>query len=291
MVDSRTSQHPWTRARFSLHGEGPDFVGYHKGQKWNGFAVPFFDKCEADKVAARVVETGESYQAHCFYKKEDEFVLVPHGVPCYAGEKTRGEDIVVDGATVHVYGIGAGGWTWHKFPDLCESCGVPLDAELQCPDCRVSHTAAECATCGRHGYHKDDCTEPPGFDTEGGPKHVPAEAQKPEKLSEEERHELIKTFERAYQYYNGWGFSYEHPGVFTYYQLGGDLTVCFTPDWSDAGVVDVQVQSDKGDSFEQEGDDHSFIDDRSAPALFRIVKPYLDRLATKSAADLRKENA
>lgn len=57
-------------------------------------------------------------------------------------------------------------------PKVCEACGVGLLADRTCPACGVSHTAAPCATCGRVGLHKDDCTEPPGHDTEGGPAYV-----------------------------------------------------------------------------------------------------------------------
>lgn len=60
-------------------------------------------------------------------------------------------------------------------PSACEGCTVPLNDDLTCPKCGVSHTASPCATCGRVGLHKDNCTEPPGFDTEGGPKYVAQE--------------------------------------------------------------------------------------------------------------------
>ncbi len=167
-------------------------------------------------------------------------------------------------------------------PKTCEACNVALTPDLQCPQCGVSHTAAPCATCGRVGLHKDDCTEPPGHDTEGGPAYVPP------RVSEARLKELVATFERAYQYYMGWGFAFEHPGIFTYYQLGGDLRVCFTPDWTEPGQVDVQVHAAGGDALDDQGGDHDFTKDQSAPALFGIVKPYLDRLAGKSVKDFIK---
>lgn len=282
MVDSQAVQHPWTRARFFLHGDGPFFIGYHKRDTWNGFAVPFFVKAEADKVAARVVDTGETYQAHSFNKREDEFVLVQHGVPCYAGEKTKGQDIIVNGFPLHVYGIGAGGWCWNKSPDLCEKCGITLDKDFTCSQCGVSHAGDACDVCDRHGYHEDNCDAPPSGHLEAGPKYV--EKTKGEREIEERN--LRETFERAYKYYNGWGFDYMHPGFFSYYQLGGDLRVFFTPDFNEEDAVGVQVQTDDGDALD-EGGVHRFKIDRSAPALFRIVKPYLDRLAGKSAKDLK----
>jgi hypothetical protein len=281
MVDSQVSQHPWAVARFYLNPDGTSFLGYHTGQKWNGFAVPFFPKDEAAKVVASVAASGAAYSGYYFNHKTDQFFLIPHDVPPYAGEPTNGETILVDGHPVHVYGIGAGGWTWNIGPALCESCDREyLTEDFQCPKCGVSHTAAACATCGRFGLHKDDCDEPPGHDTEGGPAYRTTE----ERVSE--RRELASTFERAFQYYNGWGFAFEHPGCFSYYQFGGDLTVLFTPDHDKVGVVPVAVNDSTGESVSFIGD-FDFTTDRSAHALFRIVKPTLDALAGKSAADLK----
>jgi hypothetical protein len=280
MVDSQVSQHPWAAGRFYLNPSGPSFLGYHKGQKWNGFAVPFFKYQDAKKVVASVVDSGESYAGHYFNKEADQFTLIPHNVPCYAGEQTKGEDIFVDGNTIHVYGIGAGGWTWNVGPAFCENCtGIYLTEDFQCPECKVSHTGA-CGDCGRFGYHRDGCSESDEFVAR-------LDKEEKDKESKNDVAELAATFERAYQYYNGWGFAYEYPGVFTYYQLGGDLTLYFTPDWGDKGKVGVQVQTVEGDDFDAEGGDHDFKTDRSAPALFRIVKPYLDRLAGKSTADVK----
>jgi hypothetical protein len=163
-------------------------------------------------------------------------------------------------------------------PKKCEGCGVDLNKDLTCPKCGVAHTAAPCATCGRVGLHKDDCTEPPNHDTEGGPAYIAPEERRAAVV------ELAKTFDRAYQYYNGWGFEYAHPGLFRYYQLGGDISVYFTPDYDSYGVVPVQVIGDDGNVVDDCGD-HEFKGDRSAPTLFRIVKPYLDKLTGKSAKD------
>jgi predicted RNA-binding Zn-ribbon protein involved in translation (DUF1610 family) len=169
-------------------------------------------------------------------------------------------------------------------PKTCESCNVALAADLTCPQCGVSHTAPKCRTCGRFGLHADDCTEPPGHDTEGGPAYV-----SPEDRSRELRG-IANVLENAYQYYMGWGFEFEHHGAFCYYQLGGDLRVYFTPDFNGPGTVEVQVCDHTGESLlGDDSDNFDFKADRIAPVLFKIVKPYLDRLIGKSAADLTKE--
>ena len=173
-------------------------------------------------------------------------------------------------------------------PRVCEACNIGLKADRTCPECGVSHSGDACPTCGGFALHKPDCDQRPlGNGFECGPKYVAPEEEHAVRLSTAETNKLVETFDRAYQYYKGWGFAYEHPGIFTYYQLGGDLRVCFTPDWTEPGQVDVQVHDASGDSLDNQGGDHDFTKDHSAPALFRIVKPYLDSLADKSAADLR----
>jgi hypothetical protein len=58
----------------------------------------------------------------------------------------------------------------YQAPTQCEACNVPLDSDLSCPKCGVWHAGEPCDTCGRFGYHKDDCMDPPrGNCWEGGP--------------------------------------------------------------------------------------------------------------------------
>jgi hypothetical protein len=165
-------------------------------------------------------------------------------------------------------------------PRQCEDCQVDLTPDLQCPKCGASHTAAPCATCGRVGLHKDDCTEPPGMDTEGGPKYIGNQ--------DRELSALVDAFETTYRTYQAWTFEFMYPGCFSFSQKDSDLMVFFTPDWSDMDKVDIQVQTNEGEFIENEGGDVDFKTDRSALALFNIVKPYLDKLAGKSSKDLTK---
>lgn len=271
---------PWQNGWFHLE-ESPYWPGFTKGYKWNGWATPMFEKAEGLKIMEYL--KGHSNDVAEYREATDSFFIKFRGNDDDdPGCEAKGQDITLhDGRTVHVYPIGDG-FTWmERKAEECEHCGVALTKDLQCPECGVSHSGEPCRTCGHFGLHKDDCTEPPGMHTEGGPAHVEVESE----LSK-----LVEVFKRAYQYYRGWGFSFEHPGIFTYYQLGGDLTVCFTPDWNDEGLVDVQVQTSEGDCLDNQGGEHTFTTNRTAPALFKIVKPYLDRLDMKSAADLRRKS-
>jgi len=42
----------------------------------------------------------------------------------------------------------------------CEDpkCGGEIGEDGCCDRCGVSHTHPGCPECGRHGYHKDDCS-------------------------------------------------------------------------------------------------------------------------------------
>lgn len=287
MVDSRTA---WTLARFGFEGGDTSFLGYHNGRKWNGFPCAYFELSEAKRLASHLVQDPDAGYGGLFFEKTSDTLALFRADTADA-VRIKGEDIAFDGRTVHVYGVGEG-LTLHIGPALCESCDREyLTEDFQCPKCGVNHAGDACQTCGRFGFHKDDCTEPPhGNGFEGGPAYVapePAPRTSEERIAEERA--LVKVFESQYETYNGWGFAFEHPGYFSYYQKTGDLTVLFTPDFNEQDVVDVQVASSDGDHFDGIGEGHPFKADRSAAALFNIVKPYLDRLAGKSAAELSKE--
>lgn len=96
--------------------------------------------------------------------------------------------------------------------------------------------------------------------------------------------DLVESFERAYKYYKGWLFEYIYPGFFVYHQMGGPLSVFFTPDWSRRGEVDIQVQSEEGQLVEGEGVPYVHPETNGVPygqaeafALFRIVRPWLEK--------------
>lgn len=94
---------------------------------------------------------------------------------------------------------------------------------------------------------------------------------------------LTKAFEEMYKYYKGWVFAYEHPGVFAYHQMGGSLSVYFTPDWNQRGQVAIQVTSEDGDVLKAEDVPYSAPAKDGIPysmaeayVVFGIVRPYLE---------------
>lgn len=102
-------------------------------------------------------------------------------------------------------------------------------------------------------------------------------------MEEKEVQKLVKVLEDMYKYYHGWHFEYVYPGYFAYHQMGGDLSVYFTPDWNHEGKVSIQVHNSEGEWIsgeevsyvapEQNGTSNGKV---GAYKLFRIVKPFLD---------------
>jgi hypothetical protein len=88
-----------------------------------------------------------------------------------------------------------------------------------------------------------------------------------------------------YKYYKGWVFDYEHPGFFVYYQMGGPLSVYFTPDHNQKGEVDLQVSDDKGNILASESIPYR-MKEETLPygidpfALFKLVRPTLEAHGT-----------
>lgn len=85
---------------------------------------------------------------------------------------------------------------------------------------------------------------------------------------------LVQTFEEMYKYYHGWHFAYEHEGAFVYHQMGGDLSVFFTPDFDEPGKVAIQITDINGKTVE--ADEISYSPPIDAYSLFKIVRPFLD---------------
>lgn len=98
--------------------------------------------------------------------------------------------------------------------------------------------------------------------------------------------DLVKMFEDMYKYYKGWVFAYEYPGFFAYHQMGGELSVFFTPDWNEKGKVPIQIN--RGDdslqvdevTYEPPQRNGEPYEGAEAFHLFKIVRPYLEKLGT-----------
>jgi hypothetical protein len=97
----------WRRAKFSIEGVETEFQGWTKGQLWNGWEMPYFEFGEAQRVIEMLTDPKGKYDA-----ERDCFVS-----PNSDGEEDIWEAVnvtMLGGATVKVYGIGAGAWIWDE---------------------------------------------------------------------------------------------------------------------------------------------------------------------------------
>lgn len=101
--------------------------------------------------------------------------------------------------------------------------------------------------------------------------------------SEKETQKLVRVFEEMYKYYKGWHFAYEYPEFFVYHQMGGDLSIFFTPDWNERGKVSIQIHNSEGQVIGSQEEPYSHPARNGAPyeqveaySLFKIVRPYLE---------------
>lgn len=70
---------------------------------------------------------------------------------------------------------------------------------------------------------------------------------------------------------DGWTFSYEYPGIFTFTK--GNYVVCATPDYTDAGVIDIQASMADGREL---GDTSlRYLGDLTPERYVELVRPFL----------------
>jgi hypothetical protein len=87
----------FTKATFVMDGLEGEFPGFTMaGERWNGWACPFFTK-----------DVAEAYR----------FWDDPETTDDVEGDETTGQDIRVNGTPVHVYGIGNCSWCWMTTAD------------------------------------------------------------------------------------------------------------------------------------------------------------------------------
>lgn len=100
-------------AKFGIEGfEDVTFMGYTKGETWNGWACPRFSKKEADRVLDSMGD-GE------YCELDDTFTFKIDGsTNPEEWHVHKGEDILVYGETVHVYAIGSGSWIWDEVEEV-----------------------------------------------------------------------------------------------------------------------------------------------------------------------------
>lgn len=74
-----------------------------------------------------------------------------------------------------------------------------------------------------------------------------------------------------------WEFWFDIPEVFSYSHMTRPVDVYFTPDWTEYGLLDIEVMHrEEGRSLEVAGP-FRFREDRRPETLFELVKPYLDK--------------
>lgn len=89
------------------HDQPQTFAAYSNGARWNGWEMPLFDEESARKLCACMPNVSRN-------DAQDTFVIAPyHGLG--DDEITVSAQLIqVDGASIKVYGIGAGEWTWDQ---------------------------------------------------------------------------------------------------------------------------------------------------------------------------------
>ena len=104
------------RTQFSL-GDATLFAGYTLGERWNGFACPYFTAQQANTWMAHY-----NAQYHAEYgidtvrydADHDAYVITYPDDPERPADIYAGKDLeTVDGRR-HVYPIGAGDWIWSE---------------------------------------------------------------------------------------------------------------------------------------------------------------------------------
>ena len=97
------------KALFYIDG-GPIYVGYTNGDRWNGWATPYFTLEEAQKLQA---EFNQGDGLRMFYDcQADKFILqYEDDDEPYVWE---GEDIQTVDGKLHLYGIGAYSHIWDE---------------------------------------------------------------------------------------------------------------------------------------------------------------------------------
>jgi hypothetical protein len=98
--------------------EGPSFKAWTTGALWNGWATPFFEKAEADRVIAELgsspTDRGGPRRAY-FDDAQDAYVVQWYETPETQAEVSdvfEAQTIETPKGTRKVYAIGAYGYTW-----------------------------------------------------------------------------------------------------------------------------------------------------------------------------------
>ena len=96
------------KALFQIDG-GPAYIGYTNGDRWNGWATPYFTLEEAQKIQA---EFSQGVDFPMLYDvSKDEFRIQYDDDEPYIW---KGEDVQTVDGKLHLYGIGAYSHIWDE---------------------------------------------------------------------------------------------------------------------------------------------------------------------------------
>lgn len=92
----------YRHAKFAVDGVDGVFAGWMDGRRWNGWAMPYFERREAERVAglfdARYDAGRDAYITISQDGEEEVWAAV--------------DITVADGTSIRAYPIGAGAWIW-----------------------------------------------------------------------------------------------------------------------------------------------------------------------------------
>lgn len=98
---------------FTIGDEPKAYIGFTEGRLWNGWATPYFEKAEADKVMEEFNKCAE-YPMQ-YDEVYDQFYILD--TETEELEKWEGIEIQTAEGFKHVYGIGAYSWVWDEAND------------------------------------------------------------------------------------------------------------------------------------------------------------------------------
>ena len=90
-----------------------EYDGFTRGDLWNGWECPIFEKAVAETILKDITSNGYSWK----YNPEEDAFLVQHedDPNDYEPEIFAAEQVVLDNGDVrNLYAIGAYAWIWEK---------------------------------------------------------------------------------------------------------------------------------------------------------------------------------
>ena len=109
VVDIEMTTPRWRKAMFYLC-DGPSFVGYHCGHRWNGWACPMFP-IESVRAIAEWMNAQGFGSSIDINETTGTVTIIEEDEECNEAEEpeTRARNGI---PTMALYGVGAYGWTW-----------------------------------------------------------------------------------------------------------------------------------------------------------------------------------